>query len=119
MAGRYPNELKRSSCGIMANVMDCYIIAREFEHQSHFCIQFQTNIIIKAIDSFLSSSNVLVQSAGAAEYNDCPVYDSKYTNGEVPGMLELWRMQNTSLLPSLPGLLWPWVVAPDSVLFMV
>ena len=28
-------------------------------------------------------------------------------------MLELWGMQCTPLLPSLPGLLWPGVVAPD------
>ena len=28
-------------------------------------------------------------------------------------MLELWGMQSTPLLPSLPGPLWPRVVAPD------
>ena len=28
-------------------------------------------------------------------------------------MLELWGMWSTPLLPSLPGLLWPGVVAPD------
>ena len=28
-------------------------------------------------------------------------------------MLELWEMRNTPLLPSLPGPLWPGVVAPD------
>ena len=33
-------------------------------------------------------------------------------------MLELWEMRSTSLLPSLPGALWPGVVAPDRVLFM-
>ena len=27
--------------------------------------------------------------------------------------LELWRMRSTSLLPSLPGPLWPGVLAPD------
>ena len=31
-------------------------------------------------------------------------------------MLKLWGMQNILLLPSLPGLLWPGVVAPDRVL---
>ena len=36
----------------------------------------------------------------------------------VPVMLELWRMQSTSLLPSLPGPLWPGLVAPDRVLSM-
>ena len=33
-------------------------------------------------------------------------------------MLELWEMQSTPSLPSLPGPLWPRVVAPDRVLFM-
>ena len=28
-------------------------------------------------------------------------------------MLELWGMRNTPLLPSLPGQLWPGLVAPD------
>ena len=31
-------------------------------------------------------------------------------------MQELWEMQSTSSLPSLPGPLWPRVVAPDRVL---
>ena len=30
-------------------------------------------------------------------------------------MLELWRMQSTPSLPSLPGPLWPGVVVPDRV----
>ena len=33
-------------------------------------------------------------------------------------MLELWEMQSTPLLASLPGPLWPEVVAPDRVLSM-
>ena len=45
--------------------------------------------------------------------NECPGYDTKQSDGEVPVMLELWGMQSTSLLPSLPGPLWPGVVAPD------
>ena len=39
----------------------------------------------------------------------------KQSDGEVPVMLELWRMQST---PSLPGPLWPGMVAPDRVLSM-
>ena len=31
-------------------------------------------------------------------------------------MLRLWRIRSTSLLPSLPGPLWPGVVGPDRVL---
>ena len=72
---------------------------------------------------------IFAQSAGAVEYtdcfsaegyppNECPGYDTKQSDGEVPAMLELWGMQSTPLLPSLPGPLWPGVVAPDRALSM-
>ena len=50
--------------------------------------------------------------------NECPGYDTKQSDGEVPAMLELWGMRSTSSLPSLPGPLWPGVVAPDRALSM-
>ena len=46
------------------------------------------------------------------------MYDTKQSDGEVSVMLELWGMRSTLLLPSLPGSLWPGVVAPDIVLSM-
>ena len=63
------------------------------------------------------------QSAGAVEYtdctsNECPGYDTKQSNGEVPAVLELWGMRSTPSLPSLPGPLWPGAVAPDRALSM-
>ena len=45
--------------------------------------------------------------------NECPGYITKQFDGEVPVMLEFWGMWSTTLLPSLPGPLWPGVVAPD------
>ena len=45
-------------------------------------------------------------------------YDSKQSDGEVSVMLELWGMQSSLLLLSLPGSLWVGVVAPDRVLSM-
>ena len=33
-------------------------------------------------------------------------------------MLELWGIPSTSSLPSLPDPFWPWVVAPDRILYM-
>ena len=45
-----------------------------------------------------------------------PRYDIKPFDGKAPVILELWRMWSTPLLPSLPGPLWPGVVAPDRVL---
>ena len=44
---------------------------------------------------------------------ECPGYDIKQSDGEVPVMLELWGIQSTPSLPSLPDPLWPGVVAPD------
>ena len=35
--------------------------------------------------------------------NECPEYDTKQSNGEVPVMLELWGMWSISSLSSLPG----------------
>ena len=67
----------------------------------------------------------MAQSTGTAEYTNCisvdikcPRYDTKQSDVEAPVMLELWGMQSTSLLPSLPGPLWPGVVALDRVLYM-
>ena len=65
------------------------------------------------------------QPAGAVEYTDylsvegldpphkCPEYDAKQSDREVPVMLGLWGMWSTPLFPSLPGPIWPGVVAPD------
>ena len=49
---------------------------------------------------------------------ECPGYDSKQSDGKILVMLELWGMQSTPSLLSLPGPLWPSMVAPDLVLFM-
>ena len=68
--------------------------------------------------------------AGAEEYtdcfsaegldppNECPGYDTKQSDGEVPAVLELWGIRSTPSLPSLPGPLWPGVVALDRALSM-
>ena len=50
--------------------------------------------------------------------NECPRYNSKQSDGEVPIMLEIWEMWSTPSLLLLPGPLWPGVVATDRVLSM-
>ena len=50
--------------------------------------------------------------------DECPVYDKKLFDGEVPVMLELWGIQSTLTLPSLPAPVWPGVVAPERILSM-
>ena len=71
---------------------------------------------------------MIAQLAGAVEYTNCfsaeggdprnkfPRYDTKQSDGKIPVMLDLWDMQSTSSLTSLPGQLWPGVVVPDRVL---
>ena len=44
--------------------------------------------------------------------NECPREDTKQSDGKFPGM------QSTFSLPSLPGPLWPGVVATDRILSM-
>ena len=46
--------------------------------------------------------------------NECPGYDTKQSDGEVPAMVEPRGMQSTPSLPSLQGPLG--VVAPDRAL---
>ena len=70
-------------------------------------------------------------SPGAIEYNDCisaekeepyneyPGYDTKHSNSGALVMHGIWEIWCTNSLPSLPGPLWPGVVALDSVLSMV
>ena len=45
-------------------------------------------------------------------------YDTKQSDHEVPVMLELWGMQSTPSLLSLPGSLCPGMVAPNWILSM-
>ena len=52
-------------------------------------------------------------SRGLRPLDECPRYDTKQSDGEVPVMLELWGIRCTPSLSSLPGPLWPGMVAPD------
>ena len=57
--------------------------------------------------------NNCISAEGENSPNECPVYDTKQSDGEAPVMLKLWGMQSTPLLPSLSGPFWPRVVAFD------
>ena len=50
--------------------------------------------------------------------NECPVYDTKKSDGVAPVMLELWGIKSSPSLPFLPGSLWPREAVPDRVLFV-
>ena len=67
-------------------------------------------------------------AAGAVEYIDwisaerkdfpnvCSEYDTKQSDIKASVMLELWQIQSTPSLSSLPSLRWPIVGAPDRVI---
>ena len=59
-----------------------------------------------------------MQMGVISPFNECPRYDTKQSDGEVPAILELWKMGSTISLPSLRGSLWLGVVASDRVLSM-
>ena len=61
----------------------------------------------------LNTLTAPLQRGKAPPPNECPRYDTKQSDGEVPAVLELWGMWSTPSLPLLPGPLWPGVVAPD------
>ena len=58
---------------------------------------------------------ILQRSKTPPNINECLEYDAKQSDGEIPVMLDLWGIRSTPSLPSLPGSLWPGVVALDRV----
>ena len=76
-----------------------------------------TNHILLSQQELLNAMTASLQR-GKTPPNKCPGYDTKHFDGEASVILELWRMQSTPLLPSLPGPLWLGVVAPARVLSM-
>ena len=61
---------------------------------------------------------MLWQSMNRWVSNECPGYNTKQSDGEVPVMLELWGMGSTPSLPLLPVPLRPRMVAPNRALSM-
>ena len=57
-------------------------------------------------------------TAEGQDPNECPGYDIKQSDSEVPVLLELRGMQSTPSSLSFLGRLWPRVVAPDGALSM-
>ena len=50
--------------------------------------------------------------------NKYPRHDTKQSDNEAADMLELWGMQSTPALPSLPGPLWTELVSTDRVQYI-
>ena len=65
------------------------------EYSQHILSPANRAYIFILIICFISFN---AQSVGAVEY-ECPGYDARQSDGEVPVMLELWGMLSTPLLP--------------------
>ena len=106
----------RYSHGMWSNVI--------FFQHSFLVVHTFIPLVLQCFDPI--GQKCLAQSAGAVEYtdwtsaeewapppsdNECPEYDTKQSDGEVPVMLGLWGMRSTLSLPLLPGPLWPGMVA--------
>ena len=88
-----------------------------FPHQQMSSRRFMTKLF-HPLPSWLGLLNIptaSLQRGKTPHSNECPGYNTKQSDGESLVILELWGMWNTSSLASLPGPLWPRVVAPDKV----
>ena len=107
---------------VTVNVLDCNIVVSEFEHQSGCCVHFEkgTNSLTAASYESNRTTTVLLGPVGWGRkiHQRMSWYDTKQSDGEVPVILELWRIWSTPSLPSLPDPLCTGVVAPDRVLSM-
>ena len=69
-------------------------------------------------ENVIAHTTTMSMSTTLLASNECPGYDTKQPDSEVPVMLELWLMRSTPSLPLLPCPLWLGVVAPDKALSM-
>ena len=86
--------------------------------ESRLCIHALTQLQLCPVGWGCRIHRLLLCRRVTPTPNECPRYDTKQSDGEVPAMLELWRMRSTPSLPLLPGPLWPGVIAPDRALSM-
>ena len=94
-------------------IYNLQVIVSEFE--SHWVIH---NYSLPSRLGLEDTTTATLQR-GKTPPNECPGYDTKQSDGEVPVKLKLWGMQSTLSLPSLPGPLWPDLLAPDRALSIV
>ena len=117
------------NCVFMLNGTVLKIKLRTYAKLNFLKTYLDRKLMAISTDNF-SKYQKMIAITGAVEYNDCisaegqdphnkcPRYDTKQSDGEAPVMLKHWGMRNIPSLLSLPGLLWPGVVAPVRVLSM-
>ena len=114
---RYPLQ-RRSHC-ILQPQLTGPSISIWFVCMKHWCLYtvFDRNICILQspcrVNWGCSINRLLLCRRVRPHPKECSGYDTKQSDGEVPVMQKLWGIRSTPLLPSLPGPLWPGVVAPD------
>ena len=97
-------------------------VAQSFNHTR--CARSQVWLLMDSLPGLAQSvgavnTTTVPLKSGKILPNECPRYDTKQSDGDAPVMLEIWGVWSTPLLPSLPGRLWPGVVARERFLSMV
>ena len=80
--------------------------------------KYAFNILLPSRLGLKNTPTASLQRGKTPPPNECPGYDTKQSDGEVPAVLELCGMWSTPSLTLLPSPLWPGVVAPDRTLSM-
>ena len=99
------------TCMPMHTYTHTHTHARKHTTDSCTCVHVRTYALthIKTLAHFC-------RGVRPPSHNECPGYDTKQSDGEVPVMLRPWGIRSTPSLPLLRGPLWPGVVAPDRAL---
>ena len=95
---------------LIAIQKSCHYFQKEYYCKVQKSMPEQIKSVLCPVDCFFAE--------GMTPPNEYPRYVIKQLDGEVPVMLELYRMRSTLSFPSLPGPLWLGVVAPDEALSM-
>ena len=91
---------------------------KTLDNKNHQASSQKLRQLISIFIGYLTPKSIFMpkKQLNFTEYT--PGYGTKQSDGEVPAVPELWGMQSTPTLPSLPGPLSPGVVAPNMVLSM-
>ena len=107
-----------SSRGLVANVLNSYIVVSEFDLQSRYNIYFRTYSLGQASRLKLKNTTTAFPQKDKTPPSQRVSCLWQWIIWWWGSVLNFWGMWSTPLLPLLPGPLWIGVVAPGRTLFM-
>ena len=101
---------------VLWHVNLCWVIQNRCQNFFFFAKNYMVSSVFQPSRlGLLNSPTASLQRGKIPHLKKCPGYDINHSDGEVPKMLGLWGIQSTPSLTSLPGPLYPRVVAPGAV----